>query len=296
MMRWIWALIVITAACAPRDSRPAPSAETQVSAGGQGEATEGGSEAPAEPGQPEEHGKAMGIVELVDAFGGPPMARPTVKLRFGSQTDRLLRKLYATRRTTFYCGCAFDEDKNVDPTGCGFVPGERWQKRAGRIEWEHVVPADRMLEGRACATDPDRQGSPRTWCRKVDPDFRAMEADLHNLHPAIGQLKAERLNRRYGEVPGEPRRFGQCDFEVDDHVAEPKEDIRGDIARIYAYTVRVYGLKLTDEESQRLAQWYMSDFPTDEEKAPWKQANAEMGVEADWVEKEFGLAGTGGGG
>lgn len=42
--------------------------------------------------------------------------------------------------------------------------------------------------------------------------------------------------------PGEDRIFGTCDFEFESDEAEPKEDIRGDIARIYFYMKQTYGL------------------------------------------------------
>jgi deoxyribonuclease I len=213
----------------------------------------------------------------------PPAMRPAKVPRFGSRSGRLLMGLHAPHRTTFYCACAFDGDKRVDPSGCGFEPGARWQNRAERIEWEHVVPASRMLEGRACATDPDRKGSPRRWCRRVDPEFRAMEGDLHNLVPAIGQLNAERADHPYGDIPDAPRRFGACDFAVEDGVVAPAARIRGDIARIYAYMARAYGLELRAEESAMLARWAQWDPPTAEERALWNRTNLVLAVPRRWT-------------
>lgn len=221
------------------------------------------------------------IEDLPDAHL-PPDARPSRQIAYGSTARRLLGELYAERRITFYCGCAFDADKRVDPASCGFTPGERWRNRAGRIEWEHVVPAAAMLEGRPCATDPEREGSPRAWCREVDPEFRAMEGDLHNLVPAIGQLNAERSNHPYGEVAGEPRRFGACDFEVEKDVAEPAPAIRGDIARIYAYMTATYGMRLAPELSRTLARWSFADPPTDEERALWNAGSDVLGTARRW--------------
>jgi deoxyribonuclease I len=223
-------------------------------------------------------------LRLEDLGGGmaPPAVQPSDGPRFGSSTNRRLRRLYADRRTTFYCGCDFDEGKRVDARSCGFEPGERWQNRADRVEWEHVMPASRMLEGRACVDDAERRGSPRAWCRRVDPAFRAMEGDLHNLVPAIGQLNAERADHPYGEVPGEPRRFGECDFEVEDGVAEPAPHIRGDIARIYGYMAATYGLRLERDESEVLARWSVEDPPTVAERALWNATNAVLGVARRW--------------
>ncbi|MFW6067609.1 MAG: endonuclease [Myxococcota bacterium] len=212
----------------------------------------------------------------------PPPFAPEDPPRFGSRTDRLLREAYADRRRTLYCGCRFDEDKRVQPDECGFRPGPRWRNRAGRIEWEHIVPASRMLEGRRCARDPERDGSPRDWCRRVDPEFRAMEGDPHNLAPAIGQLNAERSNYPYGEVAGEPRRFGACDFEVENDVAEPPPRVRGDVARVHLYMTATYGLSLRREERELLFEWAESDPPDEDETALWNRLNEALAVQARW--------------
>ena len=64
-----------------------------------------------------------------------------------------------SNNTTFYCGCTFGgdnnnnnnpEDKTFDAASCGYVPRNNDNIRAHRIEWEHVVPASRMGEGRDC--------------------------------------------------------------------------------------------------------------------------------------------------
>lgn len=36
-----------------------------------------------------------------------------------------------------------------------------------------------------------------------------MEADLHNLTPAVGELNGDRSNLPYGIVKGEPREYGE---------------------------------------------------------------------------------------
>ncbi|MFW5926366.1 MAG: endonuclease [Myxococcota bacterium] len=271
-----WACVV-TLACGVGHTGGVPSpprAEAQEA---------GGAEAPAADGRaPESASRPPPRLEDLPPGFVPPARRPERELSYGSTARRLLGRLYAERRTTFYCDCAFDADKRVDAASCGFAPGERWRNRAERVEWEHVVPASVMLRGRPCATDPEREGSPRAWCRRVDPAFRAMEGDLHNLVPAVGQLNAERSNHPYGEVPGEPRRFGACDFEVEDGVVEPAPPIRGDIARIHAYMATTYGLDLDPESSRMMARWGLQDPPTVEERALWNAGSDVLGVTRRW--------------
>ncbi len=65
--------------------------------------------------------------------------------------------------------------------------------------------------------------------------FRYMEADLHNLQPAIGEVNGLRSNYSMAMIPGEKREFGKCDVEIEGSKVEPRPDIRGDIARTYMY-------------------------------------------------------------
>ena len=106
-----------------------------------------------------------------------------------------------------------------------------------------------MFKGRRCA-------------RKVSAEFRLIESDLYNLYPAIGTLNQHRGAKTFGDVAGEERRFGACDFEVG-HVVEPRPEMRGEIARAYLYMGWAYpeAMALTDDERVRYQQWSRADPP-----------------------------------
>ncbi|MEQ9364278.1 MAG: endonuclease, partial [Leptospirales bacterium] len=99
----------------------------------------------------------------------------------------------------------------------------------------------------------------RACCRRVDPEFRFMEGDPHNLVPAIGELNARRSDFGFGVVPGEERLFGACDFEVgrtdERGLIEPRAEIRGDIARIHFYMIDRYGVPIETEYLSMLQEW-----------------------------------------
>ena len=61
-----------------------------------------------------------------------------------------------------------------------------------------------------------------------------------------------------GIVPDEPLEFGACDFEFEYNVAEPFDDIRGDVARVYLYFQAAYGMELTDDEEQQFEAWHLA--------------------------------------
>lgn len=180
--------------------------------------------------------------------------------------------IYADHRLTFYCGCAYARDKSVLAETCGYSPRVD-NRRARRIEWEHIVPAFSFGAHRACWVNKscrDRKGRAfggRRCCRRADAEFRRMEADLQNLVPAIGELNGDRSHFAFGEVEGEPRLYGACDFEVSrpTRTVEPPAHARGDIARAYLYLWRVYGpsaLPLSGSDIERFERWHRADPPS----------------------------------
>jgi deoxyribonuclease-1 len=158
-----------------------------------------------------------------------------------NHAKRLLREVYADHRITFYCACPYSEE-GIDFVSCGFKPF-RDKKRASRIEWEHIVPASDFGRSFTAWRDgdqrcKDKRGKPfkgRNCARFVSPEFNRMEADLYNLVPAIGEVNGMRKNYPMGLLAGLPNQFGQCKTKVAQGIIEPREPIRGFIARTYKY-------------------------------------------------------------
>ena len=191
-----------------------------------------------------------------------------------SAAKKLLRRVYEGHQITLYCGCAYDARGTVNRSSCGYVPrGDTTRTR--RIEWEHVVPAhafgqafaswrdghDSCVRGSGDAAKPYKG---RECARKVDAPFRFMEADMYNLYPAVGELNEKRGNRRMGMIEGEPRAFGKCDFEVDEQRAEPRPEVRGDIARTYKYMDMAYpGRGIISQSNRKLFDAWDEQDPVD---------------------------------
>jgi deoxyribonuclease-1 len=187
---------------------------------------------------------------------------------FGAAKRLLYDEVFADNRTEFYCGCPFDAEGRPDLDACGYaVRGS--DGRAGRIEAEHVVPAYWIGHTRTCWREPictDRNGhrfKGRDCCEEIDPVFRAAHNDLNNLWPSVGEVNADRSNFRFGMLEGEPREYGACDFEVDRGTrrAEPRPEIRGDIARISFYMERTYGVEISAQQRKLFEVWNKEDPP-----------------------------------
>lgn len=191
---------------------------------------------------------------------------------FTKAKELLLNEVYNTHRVTFYCGCTFSKKKKVR---CKVGEGNR----AGRIEWEHIVPASQFGK----TFDSWKKYTPMTcWipgfirkifsircsvlsgrknARRVSKLYRLMESDMYNLTPAIGLINQRRSNYPYREVPGEERKFGGCDFEVSEKTVEPPENVRGDIARTYLYMNDVYPGRniISSGEKKMFQEWDRKD-------------------------------------
>jgi len=84
-----------------------------------------------------------------------------------------------------------------------------------------------------------------------------MEADLHNLTPTVGELNSERQNFNFGVLPATPNQHGDCDFKVDfrSRVVEPRDEIKGMLARVYFYMHDRYDLNMSKQQQMLLMAW-----------------------------------------
>lgn len=217
----------------------------------------------------------LSLLSVVGAPTSPAASHSASKAPIDDfeQAKRALAKIYSGDHTEFYCGCPF-RGKTVDIDRCGYRP-KKDARRARRIEWEHVVPAQAFgqsfkewREGHpACVDKRGRKFKGRKCAEKTSPEFNHMEADLYNLQPAIGELNGLRSNYSMAEIPGEPREFGACDAEIADHKFEPRAAIRGDIARIYLYMHQTYpGRGIISAKNQALFQAWDKLDPVDRDE------------------------------
>ena len=187
-----------------------------------------------------------------------------------SKAKRMLEKeVYFDHRETFYCRAPFDVKKNVTlPEG---FKTEKHVKRALRVEWEHVVPAENFgqafVEWREgderCVDNKGKHFKGRACAKKVNEEFRYMQADMYNLYPAIGAVNAARSNYRFQMLPGEPSSFGTCEMKISGRAVEPPSYARGEIARTMLYMQQAYSRYRMSSAQQKLMQAWNSEDPVD---------------------------------
>jgi deoxyribonuclease I len=215
-------------------------------------------------------GIVMTIVGFVLATTAVPAAAQNTRIDSFEAARKLAPQIYADRQEEFYCGCRYN-GKDVDIASCGYEP-KRAAKRASRLEWEHVVPAEAFgqafrewREGHpSCVDSKGRHFKGRNCAKKMAIPFRYMEGDLHNLEPAIGEVNGLRSNFSMAMIDGEQRQCGACDIEIADRKIEPRPAIRGDIARIYLYMKASYpGRGIVSDKNRPLFEAWDREDPVD---------------------------------
>jgi len=125
---------------------------------------------------------------------------------------------------------------------------------------EHVMPADWMAEYFGC---PNRDCD--------NPTYKHAEGDLHNLWLAVKNINSSRSDNLFGEIPegqGESR-FDYCPLFVRTYspnaiVVEPRDSVKGNIARSLFYMRSVYGFDLKGMLPM-LKRWNRFDPPGEHE-------------------------------
>ncbi|TCP14577.1 deoxyribonuclease-1 [Crenobacter luteus] len=193
--------------------------------------------------------------EAVELVSG----RDAVGHRDFDSAKKVLPRVFAGMEEDFYCGCAY-RGKQMDLESCGYVPRKNPQ-RAARLEWEHVVPAWTIGHQRQCWKDGGRK-----HCSANDDVYRVAEGDLHNLVPSIGEVNGDRGHFAFGAWTREPEpMYGQCTTVVDfkNRRVQPREEVRGRVARISLYMHNRYGLAMSRQDLRLWCAWART-YPVDD--------------------------------
>ncbi|MBQ7413791.1 MAG: endonuclease [Alphaproteobacteria bacterium] len=191
-----------------------------------------------------------------------------------SLAKKLLEKeIYPDHRITVYCGAEFTEDKKVIlPPG---FKTSKYQSRADRIEWEHVVPAENFgrtfsewRDGHPDCVDAKGKAFKGRKCAELtNREYRLMQADMYNLYPAIGAVNALRQNYNFTQFQNDTKSsFGSCSMKIQDKKAEPPPLARGVIARTYLYFDGAYHRYRMSPSQRKLMEAWDKEYPIE----PWE--------------------------
>lgn len=167
-----------------------------------------------------------------------------------TQQDIFWQKLYHLGGWTLYCGAPF-------------------YAKARGLQIEHVYPASWMADHLGCGSRPACRTSSDTT---IKTRFNHMEADLHNLFPAMTWANNRRSDHAFGLIAGEDAIFEECDLEKgirtrdNATIIEPRLKARGEIARSVFYMHQEYGLPIDAPLGELLKAWNRADPPSWDER------------------------------
>lgn len=207
------------------------------------------------------------IVLIVLLCPHSAIAQNTTIDSFSKAKKLLLKKIYYDHRKTVYCDAKFSDTKKIYiPVG---FKTKKHVKRAARVEWEHIVPAENFgrtfkewREGSpVCKTKSGKTYKGRRCAEKTNQEYRYMQADLHNLFPAIGAVNAQRSNYNFTMIPDAKSSFGSCEFTVASRKAQPTERSMGVIARTYKYMEWAYPRYSMSSQQKKLMDAWNKMYP-----------------------------------
>lgn len=206
---------------------------------------------------------ALSLVIFSSAFAGGPRTFSEAKV---VAKQEIFFDQASGPEGELYCGCQWKwvgkSGGRVDAESCGYEVRKQ-QARGERTEWEHIVPAWTFGHQRQCWQNGGRKN-----CVATDPVFRAMEADLFNLYPSVGEVNGDRAHFNYGMVSGVPQQYGQCATRIDftSRTAEPRDEVKGLVARTTFYMFDRYNLNMSRQQQQVLIAW-SKQYPI----TPWER-------------------------
>lgn len=206
---------------------------------------------------------ALTLSTILPAFATPPATFTEAKVVAKQQ---VYLDQASSAMGELYCGCKWtwvgQSGGRIDEKSCG-LQARKQETRAQRTEWEHIVPAWTFGHQRQCW-----QNGGREHCVNDDPVFRAMEADVFNLYPSVGEVNGDRSNFNYGMASNVAPQYGQCKTKVDfdQRAAEPRDEVKGLVARTTFYMFDRYQLNMSRQQQQLMMAWD-KQYPV----TPWER-------------------------
>ena len=200
------------------------------------------------------------IIGFILLFSSVAYAQNTRVPNFNNAKN-ILKKFPIFSEETLYCGCKIKNGKTIDKESCGYIPPSD-SSRAGKVEWEHVVPASALSEGIAYNKSLCGKKSKRTCLEGSDPEYARRTADLYNLYAEDGLINMLRSDKPQEELTSSDKSFGKCDIKVGKHGFTPRKEAKGIVARTYLYMDSAYpSAHLISNKNRKLYEAWNKMYP-----------------------------------
>ena len=184
----------------------------------------------------------------------------------------LLNVAYSHNKRTFMCNCSFDKIK-VNYDDCSYFPKVNNDK-AHEVKWKQLINSkfifrrypEWKLGHNSCKTKKGDKYKRKKCVKKLyKNELKLINNDLHLYYPIIKQISIMMRNKRFGTINKERRKFGECNLEIGKLYIEPRDSIKGDIARTFLYFSENYMKNnfLKDKQKKLFKTWSSND-PVDQ--------------------------------
>jgi len=182
-----------------------------------------------------------------------------------SQAKNLLKMIDLDYKVARLTGCHYTYDTTscmdktiVDLSTCNVTEANQ------TIKWIQVVPDIFFGRHMACMNEKvcinvftkEKFGSPMC-CRRINTTYKQMEADLFNLIPVVSEVALKQGVRIFDDVKKPMFSIGNIMFDMD--YMEPRDEVKGDVARVYLYMDERYGLDLSQQQQEVFKRWHKLD-------------------------------------
>lgn len=203
-----------------------------------------------------------------------------------TQAKKIVKQIFKDHRLTLYCNCKYDNYGKINHKSCNMQPIKHMY-RANRLEFEHIMPMSSITKQFKCGREKicigksRKKYSGRACCRKINPKYRKIEAELFNLWPVVGSINRERLDYRFTKFSSKvftPENFfDNCPILIDDNLraVEPRDEIKGLVARASLFMAKKYDIKLSKQQENLFNAWNKK-YPPDEWELTWAKRITEI--------------------
>jgi deoxyribonuclease-1 len=207
------------------------------------------------------------------------------------ESKKIAKHIFQEKPYTIYCGCLFDQNNMINLTSCNMQSAGN-RKRAHRVEWEHMMPAEnfgrhlKCWKEKLCYTTQKSPFKGRKCCKKIDANFREIEAELYNLWPSVGLVNQARSNYRFSPLSAK-NGFHGCDIEIDSNLKkiDPPDRAKGIVARANLFMSERYNIRLSDAQKKLFKAWNKKFPPTIWERTWAEKVSVIEGYQNDFILK-----------
>lgn len=177
-----------------------------------------------------------------------------------NNAKKILKKFDIFNQETLYCGCKISGNK-VDKSSCGYQEPKS-SPRAGRVEWEHVVPHSFMARSFKYDKKACGKKAKRNCLEDSYPELSFMVSDLYNLFAEDGYINALRSNKPIEELSSSDVSFGKCDIKMNKRGFTPRKEVKGQVARVFLYMQSAYPkVNIISNKNQKLYEAWDKMYP-----------------------------------